>query len=371
MFDFQLFKDFLPILTTGGAIISAAGLIPRIGPGRAVMLYLRSRFASRPKPESVRVEEIGLLKKEIRLKDFGQSYLVVTGEKGVGKTCLLDTVLSKTPGVITMEAQPNHSEDTVIKNALQRLTRIPFDFVPCYESARRVIFWYRFFTIGRSPIIVINAAERKVGQEYAGLTGAVRTLVDKYKLRVIIDSSPNSLDESLLRTKRQRIVEIQPMTKNMVWQMNEPQDLFKYVKEAGLNDVMFAVLGGVPAGYYGLWGNVRFKLQNGDNPRKVIGDRLCAEISAAIDSINDSKSATYDMEEIIKLFDKGTMCIPTQLLVDKRLKRPTPDKVFRKVEKDGLFVLVPTSNAINIVLQNNLNRKPSLEELENMIKLKE
>lgn len=281
------------------------------------------------------------------------------------------TVLSKTPGVITVEAQPRHSEDTVIKNSLQRLTRIPFDFAPPYSSAKRVIFWYRFFTLGRSPIIVINATERKVGQEYAGLTGAVRTLVDKYKLRVIIESSLNSLDESLLRTKRELVVDIQAMTKNMVWEMKELNDLFKYVKESGLDDIMFEVLGGIPAGYYGLWGNVRLKVQSGNNPREVIGDQLCAEIYSAIKSINDSKSATYDMEEIIKLFDNGTMCIPTQLLVDKRLKRSTPDKLFREVEKDGVPVLVPASNAIKIVLQHNLNRKPSVEELENMIKLKE
>lgn len=69
--------------------MSAAGLIPRIGPGRAVWIALRSRFAFKPQPESLRREEIKLLKNELALKDFGQSYLVVTGEKGVGKTCLL------------------------------------------------------------------------------------------------------------------------------------------------------------------------------------------------------------------------------------------------------------------------------------------
>ena len=86
-FEILDFKEFLPILATGGAIASAAGLLPRIGPGRAVMIYIRSRFASRPKSESVRAQEIELLKNEILLKDFGQSYLVVTGERGVGKTC--------------------------------------------------------------------------------------------------------------------------------------------------------------------------------------------------------------------------------------------------------------------------------------------
>jgi Cdc6-like AAA superfamily ATPase len=95
---FSIVKEFLPLLTAGGAVVSAIGLIPRIGPGRAVWIALRSRFAFKPVPESLRLAEIKLLKSEIADKDFGQGYLVVTGEKGVGKTCLLNTVTSKTPG---------------------------------------------------------------------------------------------------------------------------------------------------------------------------------------------------------------------------------------------------------------------------------
>jgi hypothetical protein len=46
-------------------------------------------------------------------------------------------------------------------------------------------FWYHFFTLGRSPIIVINAVERNFGQEYASLTGTVRILVFDYQLHQI------------------------------------------------------------------------------------------------------------------------------------------------------------------------------------------
>jgi Cdc6-like AAA superfamily ATPase len=84
----------LPLITAGGKFASAIGLVPRIGPGRAVWIALRSRFAFNPKPESLRFAEIKLLRSMIADKDFGQSYLVVTGDKGVGKTCLLNTVTS-------------------------------------------------------------------------------------------------------------------------------------------------------------------------------------------------------------------------------------------------------------------------------------
>jgi GTPase SAR1 family protein len=162
--------------------------------------------------------------------------LVVTGEKGVGKTCLLNTVTSKTAGVIKVKAQPKDDENTIIKNTLLNLTNPPFKFMDPFKSAPKVVFWYRLFNFGRSPIIVINSAERKVGQEYAGLTDAVRTLVDDYKLRVVVDGSPNSLDETLLRTKRQSIIDIKPMSREMIWQIEQLQDLFKYVKEADLDD---------------------------------------------------------------------------------------------------------------------------------------
>ncbi len=74
------------------------------------------------------------------------------------------------------------------------------------------------------------------------------------------------------------------------------------------------------------------------------------------------------MEEIIKLFDKEKMCILSDTLTDKKLERPTPDKVFREVERDGISVLIPASNAIGIVLQHSLSKKPTLDELEKLLK---
>jgi hypothetical protein len=367
---FSIVKEFIPLLTAGGVVVSAAGLIPRIGPGRAVWIALRSRFAFKSVPESLRLAEINLLKRKIADKDFGQGYLVVTGEKGVGKSCLLNTVTSKTAGVIKVKAQPKDDENIIIKNTLLHLTNPPFRFMDPFKSAPKVIFWYRLFTFGRYPIIVINAAERKVGQEYAGLTGAVRTLVDDYKLRVVVDGSPNSLDETLLRTKRQSIIDIKPMSKEMIWQIEQLQDLFKYVKEADLDDTVFAVLGGIPAGYEELWRNAKTDLQDGQPPQQVIGSHLCAEISAAIKLVKDSKTKTNDMEEIIKLFDKEKKLILSDTLTVKRLQRPTPDKVFREVKQDGVFVLIPASNAIGIVLKHSLTKEPTLNELEELLKIK-
>ena len=126
---FSVFKEFLPLITAGGAVVSAAGLVPRIGPGRAVWIALRSRFAFKPVPESLRSAEIKLLKSRLAKKDFGQGYLVVTGEKGVGKSCLLRTVTSKIPGVITVKVPAGKGEESIVKDTLKLLTEPPFKFM--------------------------------------------------------------------------------------------------------------------------------------------------------------------------------------------------------------------------------------------------
>lgn len=367
---FTVFKELLPLITAGGAVVSAAGLVPRIGPGRAVWIALRSRFAFKPVPESLRSAEIKLLKSRLADKDFGQGYLVVTGEKGVGKSCLLSTVTSKTPGVITVKVPAKQDEDTIVKNTLKLLTEPPFKFMDPLKTAPRVIFWHRLFTLGRAPIVVLEASERKLGQEYADLTGAVRTLVEKYKLRVIVDGSPNSLDESLLRTKRQRVFDIKPMTREMIWQLDQLQAFFEYVKKAGLDDTVFAVLGGNPADYEELWDNSKTDLRDGQDAREIIGTHLCAQISAAIDLVkefcgNDDETVA----KVMSLF-RETKVFRESTLVANKLQRPAPDKVFRNVGQGKVKFLIPASNAIGIVLRHNLTDDLSLNQLEELVKHK-
>ncbi len=73
-------EESFPQITAGGALVSAAGLIPRIGLGRAAWIALRSRFAFKPVHESLRSSKIQLVKTYLAKKDFGQDYLVVTEE---------------------------------------------------------------------------------------------------------------------------------------------------------------------------------------------------------------------------------------------------------------------------------------------------
>jgi hypothetical protein len=370
MMEISVVKEFLPLIAAGGAVISATGLVPRVGPGRAAWIALRSRFGCKPNHESLRVDELKLLRSMIA-EPLGQGFLVIAGEKGVGKTCFLRTVINKTPGVITIKALPSQNAHTIIKNVLRKLTGMPFDFFPPIGSVARVIFWHKIFTRGQSPVVIIDAAERKVGEEYAGLTAAVRTLVDDYKLRVIVDGSPNSFDESLLRTKRQRVFEIKPMTKEMVWQIGQLQPLFEYVKRTNLEDTVFAVLGGVPADYEELWENCAIHLKTGRDAREVIGSHLCTTIHAAIRLVKRAcGSDALTTAKLRKLFQE-TNSFTMSTLVTNNLQLLAPDKVFREVEQNDEFVLTPASNAIGIVLRHNLTKRPTLDKLEQLIKKEE
>jgi hypothetical protein len=250
--------------------------------------------------------------------------------------------------VITVKVPAKQDEETIVKNTFKLLTEPPFKFMDPLKSAPRVILWHRFFTLGRSPVVVLAAFERKLGLEYADLTGAVRTLVEDYKLPVIVDGSPNSLDKSLLRTN-QRVIDIKPMTREMIWKLDQLQELFKYITEAGLDDAAFAVLGGIPSRYEELWDNTKTDLQKDDNTktdlqkdedaRQANGTHLCAQIYAAIKAVEEfcGKDDTT-VSKLMKLF-RETAVLRESTLIANQIKRPTPDKVFREVERDGVPVL--------------------------------
>ena len=78
--------------------VSIAGVIPRVGLVRAVSLGFKSYFKT-TYPLSVRKSEIKQLSDSIQWMDQGE-YITVTGGKGIGKTCLIDTTLNRHLGVV-------------------------------------------------------------------------------------------------------------------------------------------------------------------------------------------------------------------------------------------------------------------------------
>ena len=91
-------KAILGVGAGGLALVSAAGVIPRVGLVRALSLGFKSYFET-TYPLSVRKSEIKQLNDSIIRMKKG-SYITVIGGKGNGKTCLIDTTLNRHLGVV-------------------------------------------------------------------------------------------------------------------------------------------------------------------------------------------------------------------------------------------------------------------------------
>jgi hypothetical protein len=96
----SLVADSKAILGVGAglALVSAAGVIPRVGLVRALSLGFKSYFET-TYPLSVRKSEIKHLN-DLILRMKKGSYITVIGGKGNGKTCLIDTTLNRHLGVV-------------------------------------------------------------------------------------------------------------------------------------------------------------------------------------------------------------------------------------------------------------------------------
>ena len=106
---------------------------------------------------------------------------------------------------------------------------------------------------------------------------------------MVVDDQANSIDDQLLHTERQTVCDIKPMTQEMIWKLDQFQELFKHAKEVGLDDTLFAVLGGVPSRYELMQASIKTQLQTGQDPHHVVGDYLCDQIFNAIQLILRSR----------------------------------------------------------------------------------
>ena len=91
-------KSIIGISTGGLALLSVSGAIPKVGFVRSLTLGWRS-FFRKTYPLSVRKTDINLLNDSVNSLEKG-SYITVTGGKGNGKSCLIDTCLNRHFGVI-------------------------------------------------------------------------------------------------------------------------------------------------------------------------------------------------------------------------------------------------------------------------------
>jgi len=208
--------DSLVRISFGAAAVSSVLFhqrIPKVGPGRAFMLALRSVFRSGPAFSSVRTRDKDALLSTLSTLEQDQ-FIVCKGPRGIGKTHMIRDALTRTPGVVHLEITAGTALDDIVYRAYAAIsnTAVGTMLVNPEVGSRRVLWWYRLL-FRRSPIVVISATERtaadiKAGVPLAAVPGAARKLAAA-GFRVIVDASENSISPE--RTLREKFVHLSPL----------------------------------------------------------------------------------------------------------------------------------------------------------------
>ena len=343
------------------APVAAFAAAPRVGPLRALTLGLRSRLFMRAPRVSQRTQELASLRAKLSFPPSEQ-YIIVSGPKGVGKSCIVNTVMQETFGVVRVNVQPGSDMEKINTDVFDAISGIPFRYVNPSNSARRVVWWHRL-VFRNPPTVVLSALERQATQPFASVDGAARVLAGEYGLRVVIDASDNSLPESAKKTKRERPIEVPPMSRELLEQLPELETLHEALKAAKLADVVWTCVGGVPADYYKLhdeWQEYPQELE------RVVNSFTVRLLSTAAHNIRGQLIENKRLSELYDLFSHdGVMEVPESKLKDLSIIRPSPDKVLclsrgRDYEAN---VLVPVDAATALVLRCKC-RMPTAEELK-------
>ena len=348
------------VLIPSSVAMMLAGAIPRAGPGRALALAARSLVHRADiQVASLRVDATRTLLD--MLSSIGKNqYIVVTGRKGVGKSVVVDTATQRTCGVVSLSVAPGMSQAVIVANALSRVANSRIGFVDLLPSVRRVLWWYGWFL--SRPIVVLRAGERMEGEAYAQIPGAARELTS-YGLRVLIDGSSNSLPSEVFATKRQVVLELEPMLQNTLRSIPEYADLFKILRKECLEEVAWLVLGGVPTDYDEL-----LLLMARNEPatyRRVIVDYILDEVGKAIDRRDTMLAAHPAMKTVLDIF-KSQSRVPKALLTEMGIVNPSPNKALRAKMYNHVFVLVPADAAMALVLRLCLTTPPSIDDLQKL-----
>ena len=181
----------------------------------------------------------------------------------------------------------------------------------------------------RTPVtVVLNAAERKPTQQHADVDSAARALTYEYGIRVIVDASHNSLPDAAIATKREEVLEVEPMSRDVLESLPELKGLLEALRTADMADVTWGCVGGNPADYNGLlrrWRDGREDI--GRVSRKFAEDRLSKAMSNKVEAVAANP-------RIKELFARFKVCaeVPFSVLEDMQLLRQSPDKVLRAVQ---------------------------------------
>jgi hypothetical protein len=189
--------------------------IPKVGPGRAIMLALRSYFRSGPAFASMRTRDKGALLSKLKWLKQDQ-FIVCKGPRGIGKTHMIREALIRTPGVVYVNIFPGTTDVDIVNRAYAAISNTK----GMLSDGGRVLWWYRLL-FRRSPIVVIAAMEQTAAHDASVQAGvrlaamrpwavpAAASSLVAAGVCVIVDSSENSILTE--RTLRETILHMSPL----------------------------------------------------------------------------------------------------------------------------------------------------------------
>ena len=128
-----------------------------MGPGRAFTLGYFSSPAG--KQQSVRETEKKSLKDKVSELNDNASYVVVNGSKGIGKSCMIESAMGATKGVVYVDVAPGTLQKDVLAICFAEITGSPANtFINHSADVRRIIYFHRLF-FKYPPTVVIALSE--------------------------------------------------------------------------------------------------------------------------------------------------------------------------------------------------------------------
>jgi hypothetical protein len=364
---------FFSLAASAAAV--ALGVVPRLGPGRALALGASSRLFGRAAVASARTADVAALRTMLETLGRGQ-YVVVAGPKGVGKTCVIESATQRTCGVVTVRVHAGAPEEEILADVFTAVARFHMRSLDQRGSVRRVLWWHAL--LFRTPAtVVLRAAERKPAQAHADLDSAARALASDFGVRVVIDASDNSLPDAARATLREKVLDVEPMPRATLEALPELAPLLAALRKASAADAVWACLGGVPAAYEQLDGAWADAGRGEAAAARVAACYVQDALGRAIGERDEALAANGGLAQLYARF-AGAAQVPLSALAELRVTRPAPDKVLRAVrarappgdEGSGARVLVPAHAAAALVLRHSLAAPPSMARLRELTALR-
>lgn len=227
-----------------GGVISVAGslwYIFRRGPYRAIKLGISSMRWKAP-VHSIRAREIEQVKSKLAYSGI-EDFVVVVGPKGVGKTCIVDTALEKRPGVLRLSVPSGKGKEDILHDVFGACSGSHSDLDSKKFNSECVLKWHNRIFPSYPMIVALQLDERFPPPPPASTGPAARDL-RRMGFKVIVDTSQHAYDGK--KTLREVYVEVDYMSKDMLFGVPEFESFFKKLDSCLLKEQVWEVLGGHP-----------------------------------------------------------------------------------------------------------------------------